>query len=186
MEWTPDAFLKVSIAASCLVAASGLGYYYGIHLPQRELRLDDDRRAAEARQEAARVAQQERLEQEKEKAVADAEAERLILAAEKEAGRRAAEARRVSSIRRYESCLDVASSNYNGDWDSACKLRADQARIRLKECRDGGTTQVVCAQRVGDVPPAADCTLPKVAADTLETRLNAAKELCLKERQAGL
>jgi hypothetical protein len=43
MAGTVDAFLKVSIAASLLLAAGSVGYYYSIYLPKRDAQIDRER-----------------------------------------------------------------------------------------------------------------------------------------------
>jgi hypothetical protein len=37
-----DGILKLSIIASLLLAASGIGYYYAVYLPGRDAQLDNE------------------------------------------------------------------------------------------------------------------------------------------------
>jgi hypothetical protein len=57
---TVDAFLKVSVAASLLLAAGSVGYYHSIYLPGRDAQLDRERKLDAARAEYSRQAEQAR------------------------------------------------------------------------------------------------------------------------------
>jgi hypothetical protein len=77
MAGTVDAFLKVSIAASLLLAAGSVGYYYSIYLPKRDAQIDRERLIERSRVEITEKAVAARLQAEKEEAESQAAAARL-------------------------------------------------------------------------------------------------------------
>lgn len=88
-----DRFLKIAVGLGVLAAGGGVGYHYGINLPEIE------RQKIERADQAERDRRQSALEIKNE----------LF---QKENKRK----------RRYEACLADASINYVDSWNSACKL----------------------------------------------------------------
>jgi hypothetical protein len=80
-----DAFLKICLATAVLVASAGVAYYYVIYLPQRDAQLDRERKLEFARAEYARQAEQARLAAQQARLEEEKRAAELAQAAAREA-----------------------------------------------------------------------------------------------------
>jgi hypothetical protein len=160
-----DTFLKVSVAASLLVAAGSIGYYYSIYLPNRDAHLDGERRLEKLRAEFARKSADER-------ARAEREAAEQKLALEK-----------AETQARYESCIDREQRSYDLNWASTCKRLAEKARKDRASCNLPPAT---CDSIHPARDPTAACALPQSLASTVNADLERGKNRCLQESKAGL
>jgi hypothetical protein len=111
-----DAFLKLSIAVSLLGAAVSVGYYYSVYLPRRDIGLDNERRLEKAHAEFVRKLAEERDD-----------AERLA------AEQRQAQEKAAAQVN-YEACINRGNAVYNVTWASNCKRLADEARKNRASC----------------------------------------------------
>jgi hypothetical protein len=93
-----DTFLKGSIAASVLIAAASIAYYYLHYLPQRDAQVDRILQMEQTRIEFSRQAEQARLIEEK-RTVEE---------------RRAAEKEALQNA--YQLCISNAEDNYSRNW----------------------------------------------------------------------
>lgn len=100
-----DAILKLALAAAALIVCSGVGYYYGLFLPQQ----------------AAAAAQQQAVDQ-REKAEAS-----------KAAADQKAKARQEAEDT-YNACLSAAQIDYSNRWDNSCKTNHDRMLKLKSEC----------------------------------------------------
>lgn len=105
-----DSFLKVSIAASVLIASGSVANYYLRYLPQRDTQTENDRKLERARTEYSRQAEQARL------------------AAENQANEEKQAADRETVQSRYQLCVRTAEISYSRGWADQCKRVADKAQ----------------------------------------------------------
>ena len=104
-----DAILKISIAISALCIGLGVGFYFGVWVPQRER----DAIQAEKTASAAKLADEQRKEKEK--------------AASQEAQRN-----------NYNICISTAEEKYNDRWERSCKTQSDNDLEIKKNCISNG------------------------------------------------
>ena len=164
-----DTLLKLSVIASLLLAASGVGYYYAVYLPRRDAQRDE-----------ARVAEQLRAYARQRAEAARALAERRQLEERRTAAKAAAEGR-------YETCLTSASATRDASWSAACKSLADQAEQDRTGCLANtnlpkGYCDAVYQAR--DASP--HCVLPAKISTGLDGDLTLARRRCLQQRDAAL
>ena len=88
-----DKFLKIAVGLGVLAAGAGIGYHYGVFIPQIE------------REKIEKVEQAQREKQEQ-------------LLKQQESILRQREARKG----RYDACIADAFANYNLNWANACKI----------------------------------------------------------------
>lgn len=164
-----DALLKFSVAASVLLAASGVGYYYGVYLPNRDAELDQERMLEKTRAYAQKRAEQVRLG-----------TEQRELAQRQVADKAAAEIR-------YQTCLNSARVTHDTAWADECKRVADKALAAHADCLSKPKlSQGYCdaVYRLRDGLP--NCALPVAIAADLDGGLNKARNRCLQEHKAAL
>ena len=154
------AILKLCAALALLIAGSGVGYYYGIFLPN-EARLQAERREAEA--EAGEQARR------------DAEAR---FAAEQSRRQQAA---RVE----YEDCLNFAELRYKNRWASACRAMHRSDVAEFEDCLDNFFSTEKSCRRRHPIRPERGCALPSQLAAALAEDRDRAKEQCLGKLQAS-
>src|SRR4051812_16559192 len=100
-----DGILKVSTVVSVVFASCSIGYYYLVHLPQRDVQFEPQRVLERFRAAAEKRA--ERAEQELslfERKVSEQRAAELKAAEERHA---------LEKANRYQACLSRAADNYN-------------------------------------------------------------------------
>src|SRR5205823_6285546 len=104
-----DAILKRSIVVSVVFASCSAGYYYLVHLPQRDVRFEPQRVLERFRAAAEQHAEQE-----------------LSLFEQQVSERRAAEQKAaeerqaLEKANRYQACLSRATESYNASRLAAC------------------------------------------------------------------
>jgi hypothetical protein len=93
-----DQFLKIAVALGVLSAGAGVGYHFGIYLPEFE------RQKIERAEKTEKRVQQraEQIERQREQRALKIQAERKL---------------------RYNYCLISASDNYNINWKNACSIK---------------------------------------------------------------
>lgn len=163
------ALLKLSMVASLLLAASGVGYYYAVYLPRRDAQLENERALEKIRAYGQKRAEQER-----------AALQQRELQQRQSADKAAAEVR-------YQTCLNSASATRNESWAAACKRLADKVVEDHADCLSKSKlSQAYCdaAYKMRDGAP--NCTLPAAIATDLDGGLNKARNRCLQERAAAL
>jgi len=164
-----DALFKLSMIASLLLAASGVGYYYAVYLPGRDAQLDGERALEKTRAYAQKRAAQVQLASEQRE---------LEL-------RRSVE--KAAAESRYQTCLNSASAAHDASWAAECKRIAEKVIGDHAACLSKSKlSQGYCdaAYRARDGSP--NCTLPLAIATELDGGLNKARKRCLQERQAAL
>ena len=159
-----DTILRIGLVAAVLSASSAVTYYYLIHLPNREARLDAERQAQQERIEAAQAA---------EKAKAD----------QVEQNR---EAMKVAADYAYSVCTQAAAANYRANWAAACKTNAELVRKRYAACMTTPGMKVFSDANIGTPNAAADCAIPKDSANHWGELLEKGKDRCLQEYQLTL
>lgn len=164
-----DAFLKISIAASVILAASSVGYYYVVYLPKRDAQLDADKNLDRARAEYARLAEQARV------------------AAEKQSAEQKQAADRVAVQNRYQICVRTAENIYTTSWASQCKSIAAKSIKQHADCVAQGTLQRSSCDTIYSIADATPtCDLPRIMGKDLDDDLEKARSRCLQESQSGL
>jgi hypothetical protein len=169
LEFSINALLKMSIIASLLIGSSGVGYYYAIYLPRRDVQLDEQHA-----QERARIAAEKRARQER------------FAAEQKESEQRQAAAK-AGADTRYQSCVKTATASHDSSWAAECKHLAEKAKADHDEClTKSKLSRGYCdaAYRNRDNSP--NCTLPQKIATDLDGDLNTARNRCQRERKAAL
>jgi len=164
-----DGILKLSIIASLLLAASGIGYYYAVYLPGRDAQLDNE------------------LILEKTQAFARKRAKQVRSLAEQQALEKRRSAEKAAADVGYQTCLDNASATRAAAWAEACQRIAETAlenhADRLPKFK---LSQGYCDAAYKTRDASANCALPvKIAAD-LDGTLTMARNGCLRERNAAL
>jgi hypothetical protein len=164
-----DSLLKISIAASVLIASGSISYYYMRYLPERDAQIENERKLENARTEYARQVEQSRAAAEK---TADIERQ----AADKEA-----------TQTRYKICLKNADSNYSFAWADQCRKIADAAQKNRSECISKSTTdKSSCDLIYPKVDFNPDCSLNRAIGNDLNDQLQKSHERCLQESRLGL
>ena len=187
MAFSADTFLKVSIAGALLIAASGVGFYYGIHLPSHDSLLDQERHQAQLRAELRLEDDERRKEEARKTEIERQEEQQRLDLAQKATDRASADRRQFDSQRKYEACLSNARANYVADWTAACKLRAHQIENAIRDCQPLALPAYkVCVRNAGVPDPTFNCALPATTSKNLDELNEKNKDRCLRERQAGL
>jgi hypothetical protein len=164
-----DAFLKISIAASAVLAAASVGYYHLVYLPARDVQVDVERKLERARAEYSRLAEQARIADEKraaeEKQATDKEAVQI----------------------RYQLCVRSAESFYSNSWTKECKRISDNSAKAHADCiakAKGDTSFCDQVYKITDGSPS--CSLPRTIATDLGEELEKTRNRCLQESRSGL
>ena len=166
-----DAFLKFSAAVSLLLGAASIGYYFAIYLPDRDTRLDAERRMERAHAELTRKAEEERARSEKESAELRAAVDREAIKTN------------------YEGCLRIARANYDNNWALNCKQTSDKNRKGRADCLASAQNKDQAAAWCEKLWPQSDpanCSLPRPISSELNSDYDKARDRCLKESNAGL
>jgi hypothetical protein len=164
-----DAFLKVSVVASVLLASSSVGYYYLVHLPHRDAQFEPERALERLRAAAKKHAEQERLLVEQQ-------------ASERQAAEQKAleEQQKLERANRYQACLSRATDDYNASRLTACNRPQEKIIKDRDDCIKAGFRKSVCemAHLVREASP--NCTLPRSVAMALDADVEKARERCLE------
>jgi hypothetical protein len=160
-----DALVKLSVAASVLLASGSVGYYYVVYLPDRDAGIAREQKLEKAKAELTRHVDQQR----------------------REAEQRAADERRANDQAEakaaYQSCVALADRSYNAMWASTCKRLADKDAKDRADCVAKGSS--FCdIYKQGDGSPS--CSLPRVLASDLDTTHEKSRDRCLQESKSGL
>jgi cell division septation protein DedD len=169
-----DAFLKLSVVVSVLLASSSVGYYYLVHLPHRDAQFEPERVL-------------ERL-----RAVAQARAEQEQLLFKQQASERRATEQQAAEERqilekgnRYQACLSRAFDNYNASRLAACNQTREKIIKDRDNCIQLGFSEKVCAMAhiVREASP--NCTLPRAVALSLDADVVKARDRCPEGERDG-
>ena len=165
-----DAILKFSIVVSVVFASCSIGYYYLVHLPQRDVQFQPERVLERFRAAAEKHAEQE-----------------LSLFEQKVSERRAAEQKAaeerqaLEKANRYQACLSRATDSYNASRLAACNRPREKIIKDQDDCFDLGFSREVCAM-AHVVPEASpNCRLPRTVALALDAGIEIARDRCLEE-----
>jgi hypothetical protein len=170
-----DAILKLSVVVSVLLASSCVGYYYLVHLPQRDAEFETERVLERLRAAAKKHAEEEQF-----------------LFEQQTSERRAAEQKAVEEeqalekANRYQACLSRAIDSYNASRLAACNRPRERIIKDRDNCINLGFSEKVCAMAhvVREASP--NCTLPRAVALSLDTDAEKARDRCLEEDRIGL
>jgi cell division protein FtsN len=173
VAWKIDAVLR-STVASVLLALTPVGYYYLVHLPQRNAQFESDRAL-----EGLRAAAQKRADQ-----------ERLLFeqrAAEQRAAEQQAleERQALEKANRYQTCLSRATASYNASRLTACNRPREKIIKDRDDCVKLGFSEKVCAMAhvVREASP--NCTLPRAVSLALDADVENARDRCVEEDTDG-
>jgi hypothetical protein len=170
-----DTFLKLCVAAAMLVASASVAYYYVIYLPQRDVRLDRDRRLEVGLAQYARQAER-----------AKSAAEQSRRDEEKRDAELAQAAAREASQQRYQNCLRTAEDIYSAFWAAQCKRIADKAAKNLKDCIAQGIADKEQCHSIYSRDVSPNCVLPRIVGTDISDVLDKSRKRCLDENRAGL
>jgi hypothetical protein len=168
-----NAILKISIVASVLLASSGIGYYYLVYLPQREVQFEPQRvleRFRAAAENRAACAKQE-----------------LSLFEQKVSDQRAAEQKVIEKrqalekANRYQACLSRATDSYNTSRLAACNRTREKIVKDQDDCVNLGFSRNVCAMAHVIPETSPNCRLPRTVALALDAGVEIARDRCLEE-----
>ncbi len=163
-----DTFLKVSVIAAVLLAASGVAYYYAVYLPRRDAARANAEMLEQARSAAAKRAEQERL-----------------LAQQQEVEKHQAQAQAAAQVR-YRSCLKDAAATRAASQAAQCQAIVDKASADRDNCLNAlKLPKAYCesAYAIRDGSP--NCTLPTAVASVFDADLERARNRCLQESKAA-
>ena len=169
-----DAILKFSIVVSVVFASCSVGYYYLVHLPQRDVQFQPERVLERFRAAAEKHAEQE-----------------LSLFEQKVSERRAAEQKAaeerqaLEKANRYQACLNRATDSYNASRLAACNRTREKIIKDQDDCFNLGFSRNVCAMAhvIPEVSPS--CTLPRTVRLALEADVEKARARCVEEDKDG-
>jgi hypothetical protein len=168
-----NAILKLGIVASVLLASSGVGYYYWVYLPQREVQFEPQRVLERFRAAAEKRA--ERAEQELslfEQKVSEQRAGEQKAAEERQA---------LEKANRYQTCLSHATDSYNTWRLAACNRSREKIIKDQDDCVRLGFSRNVCAM-AHVVPEASpNCRLPRTVALALDAEVEISRDRCQEE-----
>jgi len=170
-----NAILKLSIVGSVLLASFGIGYYYGVYLPQREVQFEPQRVLERFRAAAEKRA--ERAEQELslfEQNVSEQRAAEQKVAEERQT---------LEKANRYQACLSRATDNYNTSRLAACNRSREKIIKDQDDCFNLGFSRNVCAMAHVIPEASPNCRLPRTVALALDAEVKIARDLCLEEER---
>lgn len=155
-----EAILKLCAALGLLIAGSGVGYYYGIFLPNHaEVQAERRRSEAAAAEQARR----------------DAEARVL-----------AEQSRRQQAAKvEYQDCLNFAELDYKNRWAASCRTMHRRDVAEFEDCLDNFFSTEQSCRRRHPIRPERGCALPSRLAVTLAEDRDRAREQCLGKLQAS-
>jgi hypothetical protein len=162
-------FLKIGVIAVLLLGAGGAVYYYAVFLPRRDAVRADEERLEQARDAAAKHAEQERL-----------------LAQQQELEQRRAQQQAAAQVR-YQACLTDAAAAHTASWATQCKSIADKTAADRDNCLSAlKLPKAYCdsSYTVRDGSPT--CTLPTATASVIDADLERARNRCLQESKAAV
>jgi hypothetical protein len=166
------AILKVSVAASVLLASSSVGYYYLVYLPYRDAeaeRVLERLRAAEKKHVEQGQSLFERQASEQRAAEQKATEERLAL----------------EKANRYQACLSRATDKYNASRLATCNRPREKIIKDRDDCIKLGFSEKVCAM-AHVVPEASpNCTLPRAVALPLDAEVKKERDRCREEESTA-
>lgn len=152
-----DAILKLCAALAILIAGCGVGYYYGIFLPNHA-------ESQAARHEAS-------AEQARREARSRAEAE---------------QARRQQTARvEYEDCVNFAELSYKNRWAASCRAMRENDIAEFEDCLDDLFATEESCRLHHPIRPERGCALPSQIGLRLSGERDQAKEQCLGKLQAS-
>jgi hypothetical protein len=164
-----DALFKLGIVVSLLIASSGVAYYYVLYLPGRDARIEQAGASGRLLAYGQMRAKQERFVVER-----------------RQADQHQAVERAQASVR-YETCLDSARVRHDAAWAATCKRLAERALRDHADClTKSNLSQIYCDAAYRTRDGSANCTLPVEEATDLDGGLNAARNRCVRERNAAL
>lgn len=161
-------FFTRGIIAAAMLAAAGIGSYYGVYVPARDAKLAAEQALAKAQAEAEMRAGQQRL-----------------LAQRQAAEERQAQAQAAAQIR-YQACLHEAVAAHDASWAPECKNLHDKDSAAHADCLDKlklPKTYCDSAYVIRDDSP--KCTLPAEIASVIDADLERARNRCRKEKEAA-
>lgn len=149
--------LKLAVALAVLMAGGGVGYYYGIFLPNHA-RVQEQGSQASA-------------EEERRSAYASAAAE---------------QARRQQAAQvEYEDCLNFAELDYKNRWATSCRTMNRSDVAEFEDCLDDLFSTEESCRRRHPIRPERGCALPSTIASGLSEDRHRAREQCLGRLQAS-
>jgi hypothetical protein len=168
-----NAILKISIVASVLLASFGVGYYYLVYLPQREVQFEPQRvlerfRAA-AEKRAGRAEQELSLFEQK---VSEQRVAEQKVAEERQA---------LQKANRYQACLSRATDSYNTSRLAACNRPREKIIKDQDDCVKLGFSRNVCTMAHVIPEASRNCGLPRTVALALDAGVEIARDRCLEE-----
>jgi len=168
-----NAILRISIVASVFLASAGVGYYYLVYLPQREVQFEPQRvlerfRAA-AEKRAAGAKQELSLFEHK---VSDQRAAEQRVAEERQS---------LEKANRYQACLSRATDSYNTSRLAACNRTREKIVKDQDDCVNLGFPRNVCAMAHVIPEASPNCKLPRTVALALDAEVEVARNDCLEE-----
>jgi hypothetical protein len=181
-----NAVFKLSILAAVLLGSLSAAHYYLVYLPDRDARLDAERRQDEHdRQERAEA--QRRAEQERAEAQRRFEQEQVL--SQRRALEQRQSAEKAAMQTRYKECISRAEHTYTATWASNCKDIGEKANLEVFRRRANcGTvsTKAECESwhPLQDTSP--NCLLPRVIATDLSAALEKMRDRCMQESKSGL
>lgn len=155
-----DAVLKLALALAALLAGAGVGYYYGIFLPNHA-----------------------RVQEQRSQANADA-AEDARRSAEAKASAEHARRQQAAQVE-YEDCLNFAELNYKNRWAASCRAMNRSDIADFEDCLDNLFSTEESCRRRHPIRPERGCALPSTIASGLSGDRDRAKEQCLGRYQAS-
>ncbi|HKT85938.1 MAG TPA: hypothetical protein VJQ77_07635 [Novosphingobium sp.] len=155
-----SAILKLALALAVLLAGGGVGYYYGIFLPNHA-----------------------RVQEERHQANADA-AEKARRTAEAKVASEQARRQQTAQME-YEDCLNFAELSYKNRWAASCRAMNRSDAAEFEDCLDNlFSTEESCRRRY-PIRPERGCALPSQIASSLSADRDRARGQCLGRLQAS-
>ncbi len=133
-----DAFLKLSVVVSVLLASSSVGYYYLVHLPHRDAQFEPEQVLDRLRAVAKNRAEQEQLLFEQK--VSEQRAGEQKVVEERQA---------LEKANRYQACLSRAIDNYNASRLAACNRPREKIIKDRDNCIQLGFSEKIYSFAIG-------------------------------------
>jgi hypothetical protein len=87
---------------------------------------------------------------------------------------------------RYQTCVNVADLAYNSNWALNCEKLAEKQIELRSDCLAGGLLRKELCEALHPLPTGRKCSLPHLIGSDLDSERNRAREMCLRESEAGL